>query len=83
MDKKAARANSLFFTSAFLFFSAQFGVSYYLIWEVDWLGWDLVEPFTYTIGQGMFVSGIIYSLRNLGKDTSYSSIDTHFKQNRL
>lgn len=66
-----------------MFFTLQFGVSYYCIYEVDWLGWDLVEPLTYTIGQGMFVGGILYSLRNLGQDTLFSSIDSYYKEKRL
>ena len=84
LDKKAARRNKLFFTSASLFFTAQFGVSYFCIYEVDWLGWDLVEPLTYTLGQGMFVGGLLYTLRNLGKsDTLFSSMDRHHKNRRL
>lgn len=31
----------------------------------------------------MFVGGILYSLRNLGRDTSFSSIDDHYKEKRL
>ena len=49
-----------------MLFAAQFGISYYCIYEVDWLGWDLVEPITYTIGQGLFVAGLLYSLRYFG-----------------
>ena len=30
-------------------YSVQFAVSYYTIFCVPWLGWDLVEPFTFTI----------------------------------
>lgn len=46
--KVKGRVN-MFFNTAFLFFAAQFGLGYYCIYEVDWLGWDLVEPVTYTI----------------------------------
>lgn len=31
----------------------------------------------------MFVGGIIYSLRNMGQDTMFSSIDKHYKERRL
>ena len=65
-EKRAAKRANIFFNTAFMFFAAQFGISYYCIYEVDWLGWDLVEPLTYTLGQGMFVSGLIYSLRYIG-----------------
>ncbi len=58
-------------------------MSYFCIYEIDWLGWDLVEPLTYSIGQGMFVGGVLYSLRNLGQDTLFSSIDKYYKEKRL
>lgn len=58
-------------------------MSYYCIYEVDWLGWDLVEPLTYSIGQGLFVSGILYSFRNYGKDTAFTSLDDHYRSKRL
>ena len=50
LEKKAQNRTNKFFQSAFVLFATQFGVSYYCIYEVDWLGWDLVEPLTYTIG---------------------------------
>jgi hypothetical protein len=50
---------------------------------VDWIGWDLFEPTTYTLGQGMFIGGFLYSLRNVGKDPSFSGIDAHYKEKRL
>jgi hypothetical protein len=81
-DLKAAARNRLFFTGASIFFAAQFGVSYYCIYEVDWLGWDLVEPLTYSLGQGMFVGGIIYTLRNK-TSTAFSAIDDHYRNRRL
>ena len=31
------------------FFTFQFAVSYYAIFCVPWLGWDLVEPITYSV----------------------------------
>ena len=50
LDARSAKRNKLFFNTAFMLFATQFGVSYYCIYEVDWLGWDLVEPLTYSIG---------------------------------
>ena len=58
-------------------------MSYYCIYEVDWLGWDLVEPLTYTLGQGMFVGGVLYCLRNIGKSTQFSSFAEDFNNRRL
>ena len=37
------------YIASFGFFTAQFGVGYHFIYNVEWLGWDLVEPVTYTI----------------------------------
>jgi hypothetical protein len=83
LDALATRRTRLFFQAASLFFTLQFGVSYYCIYEVDWLGWDLVEPLTYTLGQGMFVGGVLYSLRNMGQDTLFSSMSAYYKERRL
>ena len=33
-----------------LFFTVQFVIGYYSIFHVSWLGWDLVEPLTFTVG---------------------------------
>ena len=65
-EVRAARRNRMMFTTAWALFATQFGVSYYCIYEVDWLGWDLVEPITYSFGQGLFVAGMFYSLKHLG-----------------
>ena len=83
LEEKASNRTRLFFQAASLFFTLQFGVSYYCIYEVDWLGWDLVEPLTYTLGQGMFVGGVLYSLRHMGQDTMFSSIYAYYKERRL
>ena len=32
------------------FFTLQFGIGYHAIYNVGWLGWDLVEPITYSLG---------------------------------
>ena len=45
-----------------LFFTLQFGIGYYSIYHVSWLGWDLVEPLTFTVGQGSFIIALLYLL---------------------
>lgn len=35
--------------ASFGFFSAQLVFGYHFIFNIEWLGWDLVEPMTYTI----------------------------------
>lgn len=56
------------------FFTAQFTVGYHAIYNVSWLGWDLVEPLTYSVGQGSFIIGLIIILRNRGANVEYSDL---------
>ena len=44
----------------------QLGASYHGIYNVEWLGWDLVEPLTYTSSTGVAVFFMWYMLRNRG-----------------
>lgn len=57
IDKNAQFRTNMLFSSIFLAYLTEFAVGYYCIYEVDWLGWDLVEPVTYTLAQGQFVLG--------------------------
>ena len=68
------RQNIVFGMSA-AFFTTQFAVSYYCIFFVPWLGWDLVEPLTYSITQGSFIMGLFYMMRNRGYNVEYSSVE--------
>jgi hypothetical protein len=61
------------------FFTVQFLVGYHAIFNVEWLGWDLVEPLTYTAGQGSFMLGLIYILRNRGVSVEYGGLEEHFQ----
>jgi hypothetical protein len=49
LDSKAKFRANIFFNTCFMLLLTQFGISYYAIYEVDWIGWDLVEPLTYTV----------------------------------
>ena len=42
---------------------------------MPWLGWDLVEPMTFTVGQGSFILGLILIMRNRGADIEYSDLE--------
>ena len=64
------------------FFTAQFTVGYYAIFCVPWLGWDLVEPVTYTIGQGSFILGLIMIMRNRGANIEYSDLEELYCRNK-
>jgi len=73
------RRQNVFFGMSAAFFTTQFAVSYYCIFVVPWLGWDLVEPLTYSISQGSFIGGIFYCMRNRGFNTEYSSMEDKLK----
>ena len=64
------------------FFTMQFLVGYHAIFNVAWLGWDLVEPLTFTIGQGSFIMGLILILRNRGANVEYSDLENLYMVNK-
>lgn len=85
MDKRKkeieAREGSkrrLMFYGFSTFFTAQFLIGYHAIFNVEWLGWDLVEPLTYTVGQGSFILGMIYCLRYRGFSVEYSDLEDYY-----
>lgn len=49
IELKEKKRLNRYFQAMSLFFTLQFGISGYTIYGVSWLGWDLVEPLTYTI----------------------------------
>lgn len=65
-----------------MFFTFQFGISGYAIYGVPWLGWDLVEPVTYTVSQGTMIGGLYFMYRNRGHGTDYTQLDDFLKQAR-
>ena len=70
-EHKRAKA---FFGGLTIFFTLQFGLSYHAIFNVAWLGWDLVEPLTYTVSQGTFMIGLAYIMKNRGFNTDFTSL---------
>jgi hypothetical protein len=81
IDKKAQFKANLMFSSFFFMCLAEFCVGYYCIYHVEWLGWDLVEPFTYSIGQGKFVLATWFFCKYLS-DTNSTSLN-QFLVNRF
>jgi hypothetical protein len=45
-----------------------------MIWNVDYLGWDLVEPLTFLIGSSLFVCGLFYYVKLNKKYNSFEGI---------
>lgn len=68
--------------SAASFFTLQFGLSYYSIYEVEWLGWDLVEPWTYSFTQGSSIFGLWFLFRNRHNGVEYSELSDYLKEKR-
>ena len=77
IDKRAQFRTNVLFSSIFTAFLAEFLTGYYCIYEVEWLGWDLVEPVTYTIGQGKFVLGTWFFWKYLS-DSSCTDLNDFF-----
>ena len=50
MVKEHKKKSMKFYRSFWALMTAQFTVGYHAIYNVEWLGWDLVEPLTYTSG---------------------------------
>ena len=48
---------------ALSFFTCQLTLGYHAIYNVEWLGWDIVEPLTYTVSQGLMIAGLFWILR--------------------
>ena len=66
-----------------LFFTLQLGIGYYSIFCVPWLGWDLVEPLTFTVGQGSFIIALLYVLRNRGINVDlYTGLEEHWSRQK-
>ena len=69
-EEKIAKAAKKKTNKYFWFFwvasGMQLGASYHGIYNVEWLGWDLVEPLTYTSSMGVSVFFMWYMLRNRG-----------------
>jgi len=77
-----SRKQRRIFTAMTAWFTLQFGVSYYTIFCVPWLGWDLVEPVTYSVSQGSAVLGLLYMYKNRGAGTEFSELNEFWFQRR-
>ena len=78
IEKQEDNKHKLRVAAMTTFFTAQFLVGGYAIFFVDWLGWDLVEPITYTVGQGSFVLGLLFVMRNRKAGLEYSELKDHY-----
>ncbi|CAG9331692.1 unnamed protein product [Blepharisma stoltei] len=63
IDKKVNSRANLMINLGFLMFLSQYSFFVYTIYGVEWLGWDLMEPITYTVQQGLFMFGVLYFLK--------------------
>eukprot|EP01017_Pseudomicrothorax_dubius_P042870 TRINITY_DN7058_c0_g1_i1.p1 TRINITY_DN7058_c0_g1~~TRINITY_DN7058_c0_g1_i1.p1 ORF type:complete len:372 (+),score=99.74 TRINITY_DN7058_c0_g1_i1:35-1150(+) len=55
---------------------------YYMIFHVDWLGWDIIEPLTYSIAQFSVFLVILYWAR-FGKARSVEAIIKNFVERKI
>lgn len=62
--EKAAQKSIDFYLKLILLISIVHVTSfYYMIFEVEWLGWDIIEPITYTVAMFSVILGIRFFLR--------------------
>lgn len=81
IKKKINFHSNLFCTAGLSFLVTQWGFFYYTIYEVDWLGWDLMEPITFSVGQFGFVLSLYYYLQT--KNThSYETMLARFESKK-
>lgn len=73
--------STLLCSGIFGLLACQWGFFYYTIYEVDWLGWDLMEPITFTVGQSGFVLSILYYLKTQTTQ-SYESMLSRYESKR-
>ena len=81
---KQQRKTNKFYYSITGMCTIQLGLGYHCIENVEWLGWDLVEPLTYTLGQGTFIWGMLYMLyyRRM-HDGNYSDLKEDYIDRRI
>jgi hypothetical protein len=73
--------STLLCSGIFGLLAAQWGFFYFTIYEVDWLGWDLMEPITFTVGQSSFVLSIFYYLKTQTTQ-SYETMLSRYESKR-
>lgn len=56
----------------FLLLTSQTILYYHMIWNIDYLGWDLVEPTTFLISSLTFVAGLYFYIK---LNRKYNSVD--------
>ena len=81
IKSKESAKKKFYFGALSGWFTAQFVLSYYGIFMVDWLGWDLVEPWTYTVSQFSFILSLFYITRNRKFTAEYTSLDERIDKN--
>jgi len=69
IEGKAEKKINLYIKLILLATLAQFLSFYYAIFHVDWLGWDIIEPITYTVQCLTVVFGLRFYLKHgMGRD---------------
>lgn len=77
VDRSVRMKTNALFSTIFLASLVEFLTGYYCIYEVEWLGWDLVEPLTYTIAQGKFVAATWFFWKYFTSD-SFTDLHSFF-----
>ena len=82
LDKKAKFRTNALYSFLYTLLLAEFGGFYYAIYMVPWLGWDLMEPVTFTVGQTYFMCACYFYMKN-SEDSNYKNLadflNNHFR----
>lgn len=82
LDRKIDRRVTVFSFLGLSFMTAQWGWFFYTIYMVDWLGWDLMEPITYSVGQLGFLLGV-WSFVRFRTPNSFHGMAQRYRTRKL
>jgi hypothetical protein len=83
IDKRATNRVSFYLTLLLLVLIAQTILFYHMIFNVDYLGWDLVEPTTFLFGSIVFILGIFSYVKFHKNAVSGEKMFHDFRKNIL
>ena len=82
IDAVVSKRKAIIFKTICALLVCQFGISYFAIYNVPWLGWDIIEPITYSISQGTFLVLFWFYLR-CAKNTFAETFEADGFYNRM
>jgi hypothetical protein len=82
LDRKIDRRITAYSLLGLSFMTAQWSWFFYTIYMVEWLGWDLMEPLTYSVGQAGFLLGV-WSFVRFRTPNSFLGMAERYRSKKL